>query len=65
MRVLITINPSTCMGIGKCEEIDEHAVNLGDDGIAHPTGIALDEDHARKICEACPTSSISIAGPAE
>jgi ferredoxin len=65
MRVLITIDADTCVGIGKCEEIDEDAVEMGDDGITRPTGIALDEDRARALCEGCPTGAISIAGPAE
>jgi ferredoxin len=61
MKVHIVIDPATCVGIGKCEEIAEEAVELGDDGVSHPTGIAVDEAVARELCEGCPTGAISIA----
>ena len=34
MKVLITIDQATCVGIGKCEEVAEEAVSLTDDGVA-------------------------------
>lgn len=64
-QVHIVIDPSTCVGIGKCEEIAEEAVELGDDGVSHPTGIAVSEDVARQLCEGCPTGAISIVDAAE
>ncbi|MBJ7249058.1 MAG: ferredoxin [Thermoleophilia bacterium] len=60
MKVFITIDPDTCVGIGKCEEIAEEAVELGDDGISHVTGVAVDMDVARALCDGCPTGAISI-----
>ena len=42
MKVHIVIDPETCVGIGKCEEIAEEAVELGDDGVSHVTGVAVD-----------------------
>lgn len=60
MKVFITIDPDTCVGIGKCEEIAEEAVELGDDGISHVTGIAVDIDVARALCDGCPTGAIAI-----
>ena len=60
MKVHIVIDPETCVGIGKCEEIAEEAVELGDDGVSHPTGVAVDLDVARNLCDSCPTSAISI-----
>ncbi len=64
MKVLITINPETCVGVGKCEEIAEEAVELGDDGISHVTGVAVEMDVARRLCDECPTGSISIVDSA-
>ena len=64
MKVHIVIDPATCVGIGKCEELAEHAVELGDDGVSHPTA-PVEEDLARTLCEACPTGAISIGEPAE
>jgi ferredoxin len=60
MKVFITIDPDTCGGIGKCEEIAEEAVELGDDGISHVTGVAVDMDVARALCDGCPTGAISV-----
>ena len=60
MKVHIVIDPETCVGIGKCEETAEEAVELGDDGVSHPTGVAVDEDVARNLCDSCPTGAISI-----
>jgi len=65
LKVLITIDQATCVGIGKCEEVAEEAVSLTDDGVAMPTGVPLEEDQARALCEACPTGSITIVGPVE
>ena len=58
MKVFITIDPDTC--VGKCEEIAEEAVELGDDGISHVTGVAVDIDVARELCDGCPTGAIAI-----
>ena len=54
------IGQTTCVGIGKCEEIAEDAVELGDDGVSHVTGVAVDEDVARNLCDSCPTGAISL-----
>ena len=43
MKVHIVIDPATCVGIGKCEELAEHAVELGDDGVSHPTAPVEEE----------------------
>ena len=64
MKVHIVIDPATCVGIGKCEELAEDAVELGDDGVSHPIA-PVEEELARTLCEACPTGAISIGEPAE
>jgi len=51
MKVHIVIDPETCVGIGKCEEIAEEAVELGDDGVSHVTGVAVDGVVARNLCD--------------
>jgi len=61
VKVHIVIDPATCVGIGKCEELAEEAVELGDDGVSHVTGVAVDLDVARNLCDSCPTGAISIA----
>ena len=64
MKVHIVIDPETCVGIGKCVEISEEAVELGDDGVSHVTGVAVDIDVARNLCDSCPTGAISIVDDA-
>ena len=60
VKVHIVIDSTTCVGIGKCEEIAEEAVELGDDGVSHVTGVAVDLEVARTLCDSCPTGAISI-----
>lgn len=65
MKVFIAIDPDVCVGVGKCEELEPYAVELGDDGVSHPlAGLALTEERADRLCTNCPSGAISIAGPA-
>jgi ferredoxin len=64
-NVFVTIDADVCIGIGKCEELEPHAVELGDDGVSRPLpAIALPRERAEKIVKRCPSGAISIAGPA-
>ncbi len=65
MNVFIEIDPDICIGVGKCEELEPNAVELGDDSISRPLpGVALPEERAKRLCTNCPSGAISIAGPA-
>lgn len=65
MNVFIAIDPDVCMGVGKCEELEPNAVEIGDDSISRPReGVALPEERAERLCTSCPSGAISIAGPA-
>jgi ferredoxin len=65
VNVFVAIDPDVCIGVGKCEELEPNAVELGDDGLSRPlAGVALPEDRAERICNNCPSGAISIAGPA-
>lgn len=65
MNVFVAIDPDVCVGVGKCEELEPNAVELGDDGVSRPhPGIALPEERAERICNTCPSGAISIAGSA-
>lgn len=65
MNVFIKIDADICIGVGKCEELEPNAVELGDDGLSRPLpGVALPEERAEAICRNCPSGAISIAGPA-
>jgi ferredoxin len=65
VKVFVHIDPDVCIGVGKCEEVEPNAVELGDDGISRPLpGIALPKERAEVIVKNCPSGAISIAGPA-
>ena len=65
MNVFVEIDDDICVGVGKCEELEPNAVELGDDGLSRPLpGVALPQERAEAICKNCPSGAISIAGPA-
>jgi ferredoxin len=65
MKVFVAIDADVCIGVGKCEELEPNAVELGDDGISRPLpGIALPQERAERICKTCPSGALTIAGPA-
>jgi ferredoxin len=65
MKVLITIDSDVCIGVGKCEELEPNAVELGDEGFSRPRpGVALPLERAETICKRCPSGALQIAGPA-
>ena len=64
-KVFIAIDPDICVGVGKCEELEPDAVDLGDNAISTPLpGIALTVERAERLVKNCPSGAISIAGPA-
>jgi ferredoxin len=65
VKVFVHIDPDVCVGVGRCEDVEPNAVELGDDGISRPLPrIALPQERAEVICNNCPSGAISIAGPA-
>lgn len=64
-KVFITIDQDVCIGVGKCEELEPNAVELGDSAVSTPLpGIALTRERAEALVKNCPSGAISIAGPA-
>jgi ferredoxin len=64
-KVFVTIDQDLCVGVGRCEEVEPNAVELGDNPTSQPRpGIALTRERAEIIVRNCPSSAISIAGPA-
>jgi ferredoxin len=64
-KVFITIDQDMCVGVGKCEELEPGAVELGDRGVSEPLpGVALTRERAEALVKNCPSGAISIAGPA-
>jgi ferredoxin len=65
MKVLIAIDEDTCVGIGRCEQLEPNAVALGDDAVSRPlAGVALPRERAEALCSNCPSGAISIVGEA-
>lgn len=65
MKVFIRIDEDVCIGVGRCEELEPNAVELGDDGVSRPLpDVALTQERAERLCRECPSGAISIAGPA-
>jgi ferredoxin len=60
MDVFIRIDASTCIGYGECVGLDPDAVELDEDGIAHPLDGAIDRERADALVQICPTGAISI-----
>ena len=64
-KVFITIDQDMCVGVGKCEELEPNAVELGDRAVSEPLpGVALTRERAEALVKNCPSGAISIAGPA-
>ena len=64
-KVFIAIDPDICVGVGKCEELEPNAVDLGNNPVSTPLpGIALPLERAEAMVKNCPSGAISIAGPA-
>ena len=64
-KVFIAIDQDVCVGVGKCEELEPHAVDLGDSAVSSPRpGIALTRERAERLVKNCPSGAISIAGEA-
>lgn len=64
-KVFIAIDEDVCVGVGKCEELEPNAVELGDSAVSHPLpGVALTRERAERLVKNCPSGAISIAGPA-
>jgi ferredoxin len=64
-KVFIAIDQDVCVGVGRCEELEPNAVELGNNPTSSPLpGIALTQERAEILVKNCPSGAISIAGPA-
>jgi ferredoxin len=64
-NVFITIDADLCVGVGRCEELEPNAVELGDNPVSVPhEGLALPLERAERLVKGCPSGAIAIAGPA-
>ena len=62
MTIRIEIDHDACVGYGECIAEDAEAVELDADGCAKVKVAELDEQRAKRLCDACPTGAIRMAG---
>jgi ferredoxin len=55
----IVVDEDLCQGTKECAAIAPNAVEFKDDGVAHATGVVLDNAIADRIEAACPSMAIS------
>lgn len=60
MEMQLIIDPDTCVGYGECVAQDAEAVELDENGCAHPLIATLDAERAQQICSACPVGAITL-----
>ena len=62
--VLIVIDHSRCVGIGRCEDLEPDAVELREDGWSYPRpGVKLPRSRAERLRCECPSQAIAIEEP--
>jgi ferredoxin len=63
--VTLVVDDDLCVGIGRCEQLEPEAIQVQEDGLAHPTPVQLLRARAQELCDQCPAAAISIAEPAD
>jgi ferredoxin len=61
MPVSLIVDEDACIGSAECVGLDPDAVELDEHGTARMLLSELDEERARRICDACPVGALSIA----
>jgi ferredoxin len=56
----VSIDTSTCVGCGLCEQSCPEVFQVQGDGIAHVKAQSCAEHNLKEIAEQCPVSSIKV-----
>jgi len=56
----VTLDTSTCVGCGLCEQSCPEVFEVQGDGIAHVKAQACKEHNLQEVAEQCPVSAIAI-----
>jgi ferredoxin len=59
--VKITIDVSTCVGCGLCEQNCPEVFKIEGDGIAHVKVAVCEKHNLKEVAEQCPVSSIKVS----
>jgi ferredoxin len=56
----IIVDEDQCIGSGECIALAPDVMELNDHGTAQVKVSEIDDDLARRICDACPVSALSL-----
>ena len=56
----ITVDESTCVGCGLCEQMCADVFKIEGDGIAHVTGNSCSSCDLKQVADQCPVNAIKI-----
>ena len=56
----VSVDASTCVGCGLCEQLCPEVFKLGEDGIAQVKGSECSQHNLSEIAEQCPVTAIKV-----
>jgi len=56
----VTIDESTCVGCGLCEQGCPEVFEMKDDGLAHVKADSCDQHNLSEVAEQCPVQAIKV-----
>jgi len=60
MAKKVSIDTSTCVGCGLCEQLCPEVFVLGSDGVAQVKGLECSQHNLTEIAQQCPVEAIKI-----
>lgn len=59
--VKVTVDASTCVGCGLCENSCPEVFKMEGDGIAHVIAGACSQHNLKEVADSCPVNAIKVA----
>ena len=57
----VTVDASTCVGCGLCEQSCPEVFEIKEDGVAHVKAQSCATHNLKEVADSCPVSAISVA----